>query len=210
MSKKSKGASKAPGIGTVDPDALIARAPSHRWQRGCEPEEVHLDPDSKRRTQRVHDAVRSLERSGRIGGAHVSAATRWTRDYEWNLRSSFIDPVTASIRGGGGNSGPEMRLAAGVDASTRYAEAARAVGLVGDAMLRAVCADGCSLRELGRRRGLSDGGRATGRIADEFAAVLEMLADHYQSCDRHGYAGILDPRRRPAKRNADGQNALAA
>ena len=68
MATKSKGA-KAPGT-AVDPETLLARAPSHRWQRGCEPEEVTLDRDSKRRTQRVHDAVRSLERSGRISGAH--------------------------------------------------------------------------------------------------------------------------------------------
>ena len=142
MAKKSRGANRPRTA--VDPETLIARAPAHRWQRGCEPQEVALDPDSKRKTQRVHDAVRSLERSGRITGAHVAAAARWTWDYEWNLRSSFVDPVTASIRGGGGKSGPEMRLAAGVDASTRYREAARAVGMIGDAMLRAVCADGWS------------------------------------------------------------------
>jgi hypothetical protein len=102
-----------------------------------------------------------------------------------------------------------MRLAAGVDASTRYREAVRAVGIVGDAMLRAVCADGCSLRELGRRRGLSDGGRATGKIADEFTAILELLADHYAQCDRHGYAGILDPRRRPVKRQPAAEEQAA-
>ena len=163
---------------------------------------VALAPGSPRRTPLVFDAVRELEKSGRITGSHVAAAGRWTRDYEWSLRGSYVDPATASIRGGGGNSGPEMRLAAGVDASTRYRESAEAVGTVVDSILRAGCADGCSLRELGGRRGLPGGGKASMRIAAEFAELVEVLADHYQRCDRHGFTGILDPRRRPARKTA--------
>ena len=210
MAKKSKvPAAYKDAVESRDTNGPNAVAPRERWQRGCEPEQVALVPGSPRRTQIVHDAVRDLEKSGRITGAHVAAAARWTRDYEWSLRGSYVDPATASIRGSGGNSGSEMRLAAGVDASTRYRESAQAVGIVGDSVLRAVCADGCSLRELGRRRGLADGGRASMRVADEFAALLEVLADHYQRCDRHGYAGILDPRRRPAKKAATSQGQAA-
>ena len=84
----------------------------------------------------------------------------------------------------------------------RYRESAEAVGTVGGSILRAGCADGCSLRELGRRRGLPGGGKASMRIAAEFAELVEVLADHYQRCDRHGFAGILDPRRRPARKTA--------
>ena len=201
MSKKPKKlADSSVPTPSKDKNAPNSKAPAHRWQRGCESEEVALERGSARRTQRVFDAVKALEKSGRIGGSHVTAADRWVRDFEWSLRSSYVDPVTASIRGGGGNAGPEMRLAAGVDASTRYRESAQAVGLVGDAVLRAVLGDGCSLRGLARARGLPEGGRSNQRIADELAGVLETLADDYDRADRLGYAGILDPRRRPARK----------
>ena len=211
MAKKPKKLADSPvPTPPKDLNAPNAKAPAHRWQRGCEPEEVALVPGSPRRTQRIHDAVKALEKSGRIGGVHVTAADRWVRDFEWTMRSSYVDPVTASIRGGGGNSGPELRLAAGVDASTRYREAAQAVGVVGDVVLRAVLGDGCSLRGLARLRGLPEGGRSNSRIADELAGVLETLADHYDRADRHGYCGILNPRRRPVRREKPASDTMAA
>ena len=66
-------------------------------------------------------------------------------------------------------------------------------------MLRAVLGDGCSLRVLARARGLPEGGRSYTLVVDELASVLETLADHYDQADRHGLAGILDPRRRPVR-----------
>lgn len=57
----------------------------------------------------------------------------------------------------------------------------------------------CFVPGLARLRGLPEGGRSNQRIADELAGVLEALADHYDRADRHGYAGILDPRRRPVR-----------
>ena len=131
MSKKSKAGGSCPAT-NVDPDTLIARATAHRWQRRCEAEKVALDPGSKRRARRVYDAVRGLAKSGRISGrAHGRGGqvdTRLRVEHAVVLRRS----CAASIRGGGGNAGPELRLAAGVDASTKYREAALAVGLVGE------------------------------------------------------------------------------
>ena len=183
----------------TDPSAPNATAPAARWQRGSEPEEVYVVPGTPMRTQRVHDAVRALERSGRCTGAHVAAAARWTADYERGMRSSVVDPATASIRGS--NVGPEHRLAAGVDAGTRVREARRAVGESGHEMLIAVCHLGCSLRGLAGARGLGSNGRALRVVGDELVAVLEALADHQAYADRHGYRGMTTVER-PARRMA--------
>ena len=182
-----------------DPSAPNDVAPRARWQRGSEPEEVYLVPGTPMRTQRVHDAVRALERSGRCTGAHVAAAQRWTAAYERGMRSSVVDPATASIRGS--NIGPEHRLAAGVDAGTRVSEARRPVGASGHEMLIAVCHLGCSLRGLAGARGLGTNGRGLRVVADALVAVLELLADHQAHADRHGYRGMVTVER-PARRLA--------
>ncbi len=189
MSKKSR---------SVDPSAPNDVAPRSRWQRGSEAEEVYLIPGAPMRTQRVHDAVRSLEKTGKCTGAHVAAAARWTADYEKGMRSSVVDPATASIRGS--NVGPEHRLAAGVDSGTRIREARRAVGEDGHQILVAVCHHGCSLRALAQAAGRSNG-RGVEATGDELVAVLDLLATHQQYADRHGYRGMTTVQR-PAKRVA--------
>lgn len=186
-------------IKSADPSAPNDVAPRSRWQRGSEPEEVYLNPGVPMRVQRVHDAVRALERTGRCTGAHVAAAQRWTADYERGMRSSCVDPATASIRGT--NVGPEHRLAAGVDAGTRIREARRAVGESGHELLVAVCHHGMSLRGLCVARGRGTGGRETRTVGDELLAVLECLATHQAYADRHGFRGMTSVER-PARRLA--------
>ena len=186
MSKRTRG---------VDPSAPNATAPSARWQRGCEPEEVYTAPDTPMRTQRVYDAVRALERSGRCTGAHVAAASRWTADYERGMRGPRVDLRTASIRSS--STGPEHCLAAGVDAGTRVREARRALGEPGHELMVAVCHLGCSLRSLATARGLGTGGRGLRVVGDELVAVLEALADHQAYAERHGYRGMLTVARPP-------------
>ena len=130
----------------------IQAAPSERWQRGSEYDVVALlDLDAGidvERVQRAHNGVAALARSGRIGFPEVAAAARWTADYERSMRSSYCEPATAGIRGSGTNVGPENRYASGVDAATRHRQAREAVGVGADLLLRAVVADGRSLRSV--------------------------------------------------------------
>lgn len=98
----------------------IQHAPKERWSHGGDYDVVELDGVVEaRRVQRAVGAVDGLRRSGRISDVEVAAAERWVADYERNLRSSYCDPATAGIRGGGLNSGPELRWLGGIDVATR-------------------------------------------------------------------------------------------
>ena len=172
----------------------IQSAPRERWSHGGDYDVIELDGAVEaRRVQRVSGAVDALRRSGRVGDAEVGAAARWVGDFERSLRSSYCDPATAGIRGGGSNSGPELRWAGGIDAATRLQQVRVALGADGVALLVAHVHLELSLRAAAEVTGAT-GGAARGRAADVLAGVLRELAAHYVECDRHGARGIMKPR----------------
>ena len=172
-----------------------------RWQRGSEAQVGTIAEDGAPKIQRAYDGVAQLYAAGRIGDAEVDAASRWARDYERHQRSPYVHPATAGIRGGGG-SGPELVLCAGIDASWRREEAAIAIGQEGVQLLLAFVLHGRSLRAVARDAGKS-GGRACVELSAKLVRTLYALSDHYAYADRHGYRGILDPARRPPERTRE-------
>lgn len=176
-----------------------------RWQRGTEAVVVAMPgDDGAPRAQRIYDGVAQLYDSNRIGADEVNAAAKWVQDYERHQRSPYVDPHTAGIRGSGG-SGPELVLAAGVDASWRRDEAAQAVGPEGVALLRAFAAEGRSMRSIAREHaartgdGTGESGAARKALECRVVQTLYALSAHYAYAARYGYRGILDPKRRPAE-----------
>ena len=96
MSKKTKNSSPpTEETKTKDPRAPQTRAPRERWQRGCAKEEIYALPDAPTRTQRVYDAVRHLEKEGRITAGHVTASQRWIADYE-RMPGNLADRIRAA------------------------------------------------------------------------------------------------------------------
>lgn len=172
----------------------IQHAPRERWQHGGDYDVVELDgPVAARRVQRSSGAVDGLRRSGRIGDGEVAAASRWVADYERSLRSSYVDPATAGIRGGGANAGPELRLLGGIDAAIRRQQVREALGADGEALLVTHVHIGMSLKSAVMAASGNMGGTAMGRAADRLAGVLRDLSAHYAEVDRHGARGILQP-----------------
>lgn len=117
MAKRKRG----PSEGGRDQRLVdISHAPRERWSHGGDYDVVEISGVVEaRRVQKAVGAVDGLCRSGRISDVEVAAAERRVADYERNLRSSYCDPATAGIRGGGLNSGPELRWLGGIDAATR-------------------------------------------------------------------------------------------
>ena len=172
----------------------ISHAPRERWSHGGEYDVVSVDGDvAARRVQKVVGAVDGLRRSGRISDVEVSSAARWVADYERSLRSSYCDPATAGIRGGG-NSGPELRWLGGIAAATRCAQVRDALGSRGVHLLVAHVHHAMSVRARVISETGGFGGSAMGRAADEVAGVLRDLAAHYGEMDRQSHDGILRPR----------------
>ena len=187
--------------GSGGPDSClidITAAPAERWSHGADYDVGPVDADDvqARRTQRVSGPVDSLRRSGRILDGEVGAAARWVADYERSLRSSYVDPATASIHGSGGrNSGPELRWLGGIVAATRLSQVRSAFGLRAVEMLIVHVHYSTSLRaRVASESGGSVGGAAMGRAADELAGVLKELAAHYSDCDRKSIDGVLRSR----------------
>ncbi len=175
----------------------ITAAPIERWSHGADYDVAPVDAGDvvARRTQRVSGPFDGLRRSGRILDGEVAAAGRWVADYERSLRSSYVDPATASIRGSGGsNCGPEMRWLGGIVAATRLAQVRTALGRDAEALLVKHVHLSTSLRASVMSATGSVGGAAITRAADTLAGVLRDLSAHYADCDRHSVDGVLRPR----------------
>jgi len=171
----------------------ITTAPRERWQHSdFDVVEVDVGEVLARRVQRVAGPVERLERSGRIGSAEVAAAGRWVSDFEWNQRSSYVDPAAAGIRAQGANKGPEERLHRGIGAAIRREQVRQALGREAEDWLvvHVHLARPLSVR-LG---GKSVGGNQMRPLVDRFAAILTSLANHYADVDRWHSGGIVKPR----------------
>lgn len=188
-----RGSSKSPDTRLVD----ITAAPAERWSHGSDYDVGPVDAEDvvARRVQRVSGPVDGLRRSGRILDGEVAAAGRWVSDYERSLRSSYVDPATASIRGSGGqNSGPELRWLGGIVSATRIAQVRAALGRDAEALLVTHVHLSTSLRASVTAATGSVGGAAITKAADRLAGVLRELSAHYAEADRHSADGVLRPR----------------
>ena len=137
--------------------------------------------------------VDRLSKSGRLSGAEVSAAGRWVRDHEWQIRSAYVDPSTAWIRAGGANRSPEERLHRGVAAAVRRDQVRVALG--DEAMSWLVDHVHLSRPLSSRLAAGQRGGNQIRPVVDRFAAILEALAEHYAEVDRGSASGIVRPQR---------------
>ncbi len=191
--RSKRGSGGGPDTRLID----ITAAPPERWSHGADYDVAPVDEGDvvARRVQRVSGPVDGLRRSGRILDGEVVAAARWVADYERALRSSYIDPATASIRGtGGANCGPELRWLGGIVAATRLAQVRTALGRDAEALLVRHVHLSTSLRASVMAATGSVGGAAITRAAEELATVLLDLSAHYAECDRHSVDGVLRPR----------------
>ncbi len=191
--RSKRGSAGGPDTRLID----ITSAPAERWAHGADYDVGPVDAEDvvARRVQRVSGPVDGLRRSGRILDGEVAAAGRWVSDYERSLRSSYVDPATASIRGSGGsNCGPEMRWLSGIVAATRLAQVRAALGRDAEALLVKHVHLSTSLRASVAAATGSVGGAAITRAADRLAGVLRDLSAHYAEADRHSLDGVLRPR----------------
>ena len=175
----------------------ISYAPAERWTHGADYDVGPVDEGDvvARRVQKVSGPVDGLRRSGRILDAEVGAAGRWVADYERSLRSSYVDPATASIHGSGGrNSGPEARWLGGISAATRLAQVREALGRDAEVLLVRHVHHAVSLRASVQAATGSLSGTAVARVAERLATVLRELAAHYEEADRQSADGVLRPR----------------
>jgi HEAT repeat protein len=180
-------------------------APSWRWQRGSEPDEISIEHHG-RRVQKALTGLDQLQRAGSISDADAAAALRFRRDYENGVLGAR-DPEAQRGAGGGGI---PAYLAAIVDVTSRYRQAAQALGRHGDELLRGYVVEGLSIREMSRifaEAGLK-AWEAAGKVgprphSDAFyrrsigadlTAALRTLSDHYLDVDTVGKRGLL-PRR---------------
>ena len=186
----------------------VSVAPRERWQHGGEYDVVEVDLGEvlARHVQRVAGPVERLAVQGRVGAAEVAAAARWVRDYEWPLRSSYVDPHTAGIRASGANRGPEERLARGVAAAIRRDQVLAALG--DDAVGWLVDHVHMARSLSSRLAGGSVGGNQLRPLVDRFVVILGELAAHYADVDRHASDGRVRPR--PAPRAVSSELSQAA
>ena len=126
------------------------------------------------------DALAALRRSGDIGDRHLAAAERWCVD--WTMG---VEGARHPLRPTSGQAGDrDIGMLSRIKASARCEKVRLALGASAELRLRMTIIDELSFCEIGRRLMPGDiNGRK--KIAAQTALLLEMLAEHYQSSDRH-------------------------
>lgn len=145
---------------------------AERLSQGIEVRLERAAVDDPRQVLRIHSGLAQLLDAGKIGMAEVNAANRWRSDYELGEHGAR-DPEKSGS--GGGVDGYNISA---IDALTRYRSACRAIGMIGDCLLRAFVSDGLSFRAMAAKLG-----RDNRDLSAQTALVLEILAEHYADVD---------------------------
>nr|WP_301274045.1 hypothetical protein [Acetobacter indonesiensis] len=138
-------------------------------------QEQEKQPPEKR--YRSSGALYALRRAGTITDAHVAAAELWARDYETGVLGAR-DPEAGRK---GGVADPHTIMLARAAAVSRCEYVRKALGTVGETLLRRMMIDGMSVQaiaEAGSTHKLRVSG-ALEMLLDQLVEVLDLMAGQF-------------------------------
>lgn len=142
--------------------------------------EVYVQEQERQRPEkryRSSGALYALRRAGTITDAHVAAAELWARDYETGVLGAR-DPEAGRK---GGVADPHTIMLARAAAVSRCEYVRKALGTVGETLLRRMMIDGMSVQAIAEA-----GSTHKLRVSGAIELILEQLVEVYD-----GLSGYL-------------------
>lgn len=147
---------------------------AERLAKGDVTETLIEDPCSRILVKRSRSsgALYALRRAGTLTDAHVTAAEHWARDYETGILGG-TDPEAGRK---GGLPDPHMVMLSRAAAVTRCEYVRKALGDVGETVLRRMMVEGMSVQMLAERQNTHKL-----RVSGAIELLLEQLVEAYQA-----------------------------